>query len=125
MNGAIRIRDKSDLAVIFSDLAAMYGYDQKHLATEAGYYQSQISMWLRGIRAMDVTSVIDLATPFGYDLALITSGGFEGAQPYDWCPCVTLAKVPAEVREHAKVLLRYLDRAELVQRAEEHTEVCR
>jgi hypothetical protein len=56
---------------------------------------------------------------------LFTSGGFEGAQPYDWCPCVTLAKVPAEVREHAKVLLRYLERSELVQRAEEHTEVCR
>jgi hypothetical protein len=71
VNGVLRIRHKGDLAVIFSDLAAICGYDQGQLAADAGCYQSQISEWLRGTRSMDVPSIIRVAGALGYDLALI------------------------------------------------------
>lgn len=41
---------------------------------------------------------------------LFRAGGMPAPAKYDWCPCSTLERVPAEIREHARVLNRYLKR---------------
>jgi hypothetical protein len=52
--------------------------------------------------------VRDLIDQEDHPKLLFTSGGFEGTAQYEWCPCNTLAKVPAEVVAQARVLNDYL-----------------
>lgn len=39
---------------------------------------------------------------------MFTSGGSDGYQQWDWCACMALEKVPADVLGHAAVLAEYL-----------------
>jgi hypothetical protein len=43
---------------------------------------------------------------------LFESGAFEGTKTYDWCPCVALKLVPADVVEKARVISDYRRHAE-------------
>lgn len=66
---------------------------------------SQLPNWVLDL-------VRDLIDQENHPKLLFTSGGFKGTAQYDWCPCNTLAKVPAEVVAHARVLNDYLRVAE-------------
>lgn len=50
----------------------------------------------------------DLIDQENHPKLLYTSGAFEGTAKYDWCPCNTLGKVPADVVAQARVLNDYL-----------------
>jgi hypothetical protein len=38
---------------------------------------------------------------------LFESGAFEGTAQYEWCPCNALNRVPAEVKDRARVIAAY------------------
>lgn len=52
--------------------------------------------------------VIELLEQQDHPKLFFTSGAFEGHEQYDWCPCATLVRVPAEVRREAAAIAAYL-----------------
>jgi hypothetical protein len=56
--------------------------------------------------------VMDLQAQQSHPKLLFTSGGFEGTAKYEWCPCMALGFVPAEVKAKAAAIAAYRREAE-------------